>query len=71
MSYLRLARTLVLHTRARARDARAAGRSQVGASAIEWAIISAIVVGIAIVLGGVIRGVVTDNQSVIEQGSNP
>jgi len=69
--YIRLAATLILYVRGQARQARADGRSQVGASAIEWAIISALVVGLAIVIYGVISRVVDDNTAKIEEGSNP
>lgn len=71
MQHLSLARLVIHCARARARQARADGRSQLGASTVEWAIISAVVVGVAIIIAGVIRGVVEDNSADIEQGSNP
>lgn len=70
MQHLRLIETGFFYARARARQARADGRNQIGASAIEWAIISALVVGLAIVIYGVIKGVVDDNTSKIQEGSN-
>lgn len=56
--------------RGRAAQARREGRSEIGTSAIEWAIISAVVVLLALLVGRVIQGVVEDNASKIEQGSN-
>lgn len=70
MQYLSLTRLAIDCARARARQARADGRGQIGASAIEWAIISAVVVGLAIVIYTVIEGVVNDNADKIEEGSN-
>ena len=67
---IRLAVTMILYVRGQARQARADGRSQIGASAIEWAIISALVVGLAIIIYGVISKVVEDNTGKIEEGSN-
>ena len=67
---IRLARDHDLVRRGQARQARADGRSQIGASAIEWAIISALVVGLAIMIYGVIKGVVDDNTGKIQEGSN-
>jgi len=67
---IRLAVTMILYVRGQARQARADGRSQIGASAIEWAIISALVVGLAIIIYGVISRVVEDNTGKIEEGSN-
>lgn len=71
MQYLSLTRLAIHYTRARARQARAAGRNEIGASAVEWAIISAIVVVAAIAIGAVIRTVVTENTQDIQEGSNP
>ncbi len=70
MHYLRLAETMIFYTRARAREARAQGRSQIGASAVEWAVISAVVVTLAAVIWKVIENVVTEKSQVIEQESN-
>jgi hypothetical protein len=64
---LRFALLLITYVRARAAEARRAGRSELGASALEWAIISAIVVGLAIIITEVIRRVVTDKAGEIEQ----
>lgn len=54
------------------RDAlRAREGNQFGASAIEWAIISAIVVAAAVGLGVIIKAVVTDKGNEIQdQGNN-
>jgi len=67
---IRLAVTMIFYVRGQARQARADGRSQIGASAIEWAIISALVVGLAIIIYGVISEVVNDNKDKIKEGSN-
>jgi predicted Kef-type K+ transport protein len=56
--------------RGRAAQARREGHNELGTSAIEWAIISAVVVLLALLVGRVIQGVVEDNASKIEQGSN-
>lgn len=70
LSELKLAQTLIAYARVRADAHRARGGNQVGASAIEWAIISAVVVGLAIVIYRAIKGVVDDNTGKIEDGSN-
>ncbi|KQY56208.1 hypothetical protein ASD11_16470 [Aeromicrobium sp. Root495] len=59
-----------MFVRARAEEARRNGRNEIGASAIEWAIISAVVVVLALLVARVIQGVVEDNANQIEQGSN-
>lgn len=56
--------------RGRAARARREGHNEWGTSAIEWAIISAVVVLLALLVGRVIQGVVEDNANKIEQGSN-
>ncbi len=63
------AQAIITLVRGRAEQARREGRNEVGASAIEWAIISAVVVVLALVIANVIRGVVEDNANQIEQGS--
>lgn len=65
------AQSIIAIVRGRAEQARREGRNEFGASAIEWAIISAVVVLLALVVARVIKGVVEDNASKIEQGSNP
>lgn len=65
------AQVLVAVVRGRAERARREGFSQRGATAIEWAIISAIVVGLAILVAGVIRSVVNSNVNKIGHGANP
>ncbi|WP_200940196.1 hypothetical protein [Aeromicrobium sp. Root495] len=64
------ARAVIMFVRARAEEARRNGRNEIGASAIEWAIISAVVVVLALLVARVIQGVVEDNANQIEQGSN-
>ncbi len=67
MTELRYALLLITYVRARAAQARRARRSELGASALEWAIISAIVVGLAVIITAVIRNVVQDKANEIEQ----
>lgn len=69
MTELRNALHLIHYVRARAAEARRNGRNELGASALEWAIISAIVVGLAIAISIVITRVVNDRKSEIEEGS--
>jgi len=64
------ARAIIVWARGRAEQMRREGRSELGASAIEWAIISAVVVGLALVIAAVIRNVVNDNANKIKDGSN-
>jgi Flp pilus assembly pilin Flp len=61
---------IITFVRARADRARRAGFNERGASAIEWAIISAVVVILALVVARVIQNVVTENSNKIEQGTN-
>lgn len=63
---LRYALLLITYVRARAAEARRAGRSELGASALEWAIISALVVGLAAVIFIAIRNVVNEKSSEIQ-----
>lgn len=69
MTELRYALLFITYVRARAAEARRAGRSELGASALEWAIISAIVVGLAVVITAVIQNVV--NEKAGEIGDAP
>lgn len=62
--------TIITWARGRAERMRREGRSELGASAIEWAIISAVVVGLALVIAAVIKKVVDDNANKIQDGSN-
>ena len=64
------AQVLIAVVRGRADRARQQGRNEIGASAVEWAIISAIVVGLALFVATVIRRVVESNASKIGEGSN-
>lgn len=64
------ARMLIVLVRGRAQQARREGRNEIGASAIEWAIISAVVVVLALAIAGVIQNVVNDNTNKIQDGSN-
>jgi predicted Kef-type K+ transport protein len=63
------AQVLITKVRARAAAARREGRSEIGASAIEWAIISAIVVALALLIAAAIRGVVDSNINKIDEGN--
>lgn len=65
------AQAFIAIVRGRAERARREGRNEWGASAIEWAIISAVVVLLALVVARVIQGVVESNANKIQQGSNP
>lgn len=51
----------------RARALRAAPRRDLGASALEWAIISAILVTAAVLIGGIIYKVVEDKGKTLEE----
>lgn len=62
-------RALVVQVRGRAEAARRNGANEVGASAIEWAIISALVVLLALGIFQAIKKVVDSNTAKIEQGS--
>lgn len=64
------ARMLIILVRGRAAKARREGRSEIGASAIEWAIISAVVVVLALIVAKVITNVVNTNSNKIQDGSN-
>ncbi|HYJ69087.1 MAG TPA: hypothetical protein VEX15_15670 [Nocardioidaceae bacterium] len=68
MTELRYALLLITYVRARAAEAKRNGRSELGASALEWAIISAIVVGLAIGISVVISRVVTSRTDEINEG---
>ncbi|MET0819746.1 MAG: hypothetical protein ABWY58_02185 [Aeromicrobium sp.] len=61
---------VITFIRARADRARREGFNERGASAIEWAIISAVVVVLALVVAGAIKRVVDQNSDKIEQGTN-
>jgi hypothetical protein len=54
----------------RARVVRSASRGERGASALEWAIISAILVTAAVLIGGIIYNVVQDKGSQLENCAN-
>ena len=64
------AQMLIVLVRGRAERARREGRSEVGASAIEWAIISAIVVTLALGIYTVINNVVESRTNEIQDGVN-
>jgi hypothetical protein len=66
---LQFVRAMVGYALARAHNQRARGRNQLGASALEWAIISAILVGAALAIGLVVRRVITERASEIDQGA--
>ncbi|GAA4662267.1 hypothetical protein [Kineococcus glutinatus] len=54
----------------RSRAARARGAADLGASALEWAIIAAIVVVAASVIGGVVYGIVQDKSASLTACAN-
>lgn len=64
------AQVAIIMVRGRAERARREGRNELGASAVEWAIISGIVVTLALVVAAVIRRVVQERSDEIGQGSN-
>lgn len=64
------ARAVITLVRGRAAQARREGRNELGASAIEWAIISAVVVLLALVIAKTIQGVVDKNTAKIDEGAN-
>ena len=64
------AQTVIALVRGRAARARREGHSELGASAIEWAIISAVVVVLALAVGAAIKKVVDNNISEINSGAN-
>lgn len=64
------AKAIITLVRGRAERARREGFNERGASAIEWAIISAVVVVLALVVARVIQGVVESNAAKIQQGAN-
>jgi Flp pilus assembly pilin Flp len=59
---------LIHFVRSRAALARAQGRNQLGASAVEWAIISALVVAMALIVYNAIEAVVRSRAGQISQG---
>lgn len=65
---LQYARALVTAVRARAAVARRNGRSEIGASALEWAIISAIIAGLAIFVAQTIYDKVAGKATEIDVG---
>lgn len=64
------AQACIVLVRGRAERARRAGFSDRGATAIEWAIISAIVVTLALVVAKIIRDVVNQRGAEIQNGAN-
>jgi len=65
-----ITKLLIVQVRGRAAKARREGRSDIGASAIEWAIISALVVGLAIVVYNMVRGAIDDKGDKIDDMPN-
>ena len=64
---LQFARALVGYALARARTQRARGHNQIGASALEWAIISAILVVAALAIGVIVNRVIDRRKPLIDQ----
>ncbi|MGH3499700.1 MAG: hypothetical protein ACRDQA_02180 [Nocardioidaceae bacterium] len=62
-----MARQMIAYAKVRAEALRYREGNQWGASAIEWAIISAIVVGAAVILGKVIMDAVQSKSDEIQQ----
>ncbi len=61
---------VIAFVRGRAEEARRSGRSELGASAVEWAVISAVVVVMALAIAKVISEVVDANADKIQNGTN-
>ena len=61
-----ITKMLIVQVRGRAAKARRGGRSDLGASAIEWAIISALVVGLAILVFGFVQSAIESKESDIK-----
>jgi hypothetical protein len=64
---LQFARAMVGYAFARARAQRARGHNQIGASALEWAIISAILVVAALAIGVIVNRVIDRRKPLIDQ----
>lgn len=67
-SELQYVRAVIALVRARAAQARREGRSEIGASALEWAIISAIIAALAVAVAAKIKGVVDAKTGEISGG---
>lgn len=67
-SELQYVRAVIALVRARAAQARREGRSEIGASALEWAIISAIIAALAVAVAVKIQGVVETKTGEISGG---
>ena len=67
-SELQFVRTLIVLVRARAAHARREGRNELGASALEWAIISAMVAGLAVIVAIKVKSVVDSKTREISGG---
>lgn len=63
LTELQLARVLWSIARGRIAEQRRGTGKDLGASALEWAIISAIVVGVALLIANAIRGVVSNQKN--------
>ena len=64
-SELQFVRALIVVVRSRAARARREGRNEIGASALEWAIISAIIAALAVAVAAKIKQVVDDKTAEI------
>jgi hypothetical protein len=64
---LQFARAMIGYALARARAQRARGHNQIGASALEWAIISAILVVAALAIGVIVNRVIDRRKPLIDQ----
>ncbi|CAN5286880.1 hypothetical protein BH24ACT12_BH24ACT12_05330 [soil metagenome] len=70
MKHIQLTQILLGYVRGRAQRARREGRNELGASALEWAIISAIIVGIAIFVANEIRTRVEQSTAELDGGTD-
>jgi len=70
VKHIQLAQILLGFVRCRAERARREGRNELGASALEWAIISAIIVGIAIFVANEIRTRVEQSTNELDGGTD-
>jgi hypothetical protein len=67
-SEVQFMRAMIGYALARARKQRARGHNELGASALEWAIISAILVAAALAIGLVVRSVIDKRTAEIQKG---
>lgn len=66
MTEIMFARTMLGYAAARVRALRAREEGDLGATALEWAVISAIVITAAVVIGGIIYKIVGDKGKALQ-----